>query len=192
MTHLVAALPNGLERAVRRNLASGEEVHVKLKGAWQEALVCTDRRVLIVKRGLFTGHLFGSDVFQTPYGNVASAEVNFGLFTGYLEISTGGMQNTAKSFWSREPASDPAKAPNSIGLTSRGQAALFREACGWIMGRIEEGRAPRRRHESEAPRAAAREASGPAEEIDRLWHLRKEGAMSEEEFQAAKTRILGA
>ena len=46
-----------------------------------------------------TGQILGTDTFQCPYSMVAGAEVRFHLLTGYFDLSTGGMQNTPKSFW---------------------------------------------------------------------------------------------
>ena len=93
------ALPDALEKVVQKNLATGETVLVRLKGAVKEALICTDRRVMIVKSGFMTGQMFGSSVFQLPYGGIASAEVKYRILSGYFEVSAGGMQNTAKSYW---------------------------------------------------------------------------------------------
>ena len=54
---------------------------------------------MIVKSGFMTGQMFGSSVFQLPYGGIASAEVKYRILSGYFEVSAGGMQNTAKSYW---------------------------------------------------------------------------------------------
>ena len=126
---LIDALPHGLEASLRKVLADGERVEVQLKGVWKEALVCTDRRVMILKSGFMTGQTFGSNVFQIPYGNVGGVEVTFHILTGYFELSAGGMQNTAKSYWSKDKGTDPAKAPNCVTLNTRPQAARFRTAC---------------------------------------------------------------
>jgi hypothetical protein len=94
---MIEQIPDRLERTLRQTLAPGERVFIKLKGAFQESLVCTDTRVLILKGGWMTGQIFGTDTFQLPYSMVAGAEVNFHLLTGYFELSTGGMQGTPKS-----------------------------------------------------------------------------------------------
>lgn len=76
--------PAVLEKVVQGNLASGETVPVRLRAAFKEALVCTDRRVMIIKSGFMAGQMFGSDVFQVPYGNIASAEVKYRILSGYF------------------------------------------------------------------------------------------------------------
>lgn len=178
------ALPETLEKVLQKNLAADERVLVRLKGAFKEALVCTDRRVMIVKSGFMTGQMFGSDVFQLSYGSIASAEVKYRIISGYFEVSAGGMQNTAKSYWSTGKSSDPAKAPNCISLNSRSQAANFRAACAFIMKQIEQSR-----HGLASP-GPARSESDIAASLERLWKLKIDGAIDQAEYEAAKNRLL--
>jgi hypothetical protein len=98
-TDLVAQIPRRLEKRLALILEPSEVVRVKLRGVFAEALICTDRRVLILKAGYMTGHLFGASIFQTPYRNITSAQVNTHLLSGYFEISAGGVQNVATSYW---------------------------------------------------------------------------------------------
>ena len=81
---MIEQIPDRLERTLRQTLMPNERVLVKLKGAFKEALVCTDTRVLIMKGGWMTGQIFGTDTFQCPYSMVAGAEVRFHLLTGYF------------------------------------------------------------------------------------------------------------
>jgi hypothetical protein len=81
---MIEQIPDRLERTLRQTLMPNERVLVKLKGAFKEALVCTDARVLILKGGMMTGQIFGTDTFQCPYSMVAGAEVPFHLLTGYF------------------------------------------------------------------------------------------------------------
>jgi hypothetical protein len=183
---LLQTLPETLESAVQKNLATDETVLVRLKGAFKEALVCTDRRVMIVKSGFMTGQMFGSDVFQLSYGSIASAEVKYRILSGYFEISTGGMQNTSKSYWSSEKGSDPAKAPNCVSLNSKSQATGFRAACAFIMERIEQSR---RRAAAPASPSVNSESDMTAS-LERLWKLKTDGAIDQAEYEAAKSRLL--
>ncbi len=114
---MIEPIPERLERALRQTLAPGERVFVQLKGAFKEALVCTDFRVLILKGGWMTGQLLGTDTFQCPYPNIAGAEVRFHLFTGYFELSAGGMQNTPRSFWQTGKKPAAAHAPNCVSIS---------------------------------------------------------------------------
>jgi hypothetical protein len=63
---VVEPILDRLERTLWKTLASGEQVFVQLRGAFTEALVCPDTRVIILKSGWMTGQLFGTDTFQCP------------------------------------------------------------------------------------------------------------------------------
>ena len=130
---MIEQISDSLERTLRQTLVPGERVLIKLRGAFKEALVCTDTRVLIMKGGWMTGQIFGTDTFQMPYSMVAGAEVNFHLLTGYFELSTGGMQNTPKSFWQGGTKPAAAKAPNCVSISGTDMAQRFRQACAFIM-----------------------------------------------------------
>jgi hypothetical protein len=86
-----------------------------------------------------TGQILGTDTFQCPYSMVAGAEVNFHLLTGYFELSTGGMQNSPKSFWQGGTKPTAAKAPNCVSISGTEQARKFRQACALIMQMAAQG-----------------------------------------------------
>ena len=133
---MIEALPAKLESTLNQTLAPGEQVFLKLKGTFKEALVCTNMRVIILKGGWMTGQLFGTNTFQCPYPNVAGAQVNFNLVTGYFELSTGGMQNSPKSFWKSDKSTNAAKAPNCVSISGRDQARKFRDSSAFSMQRV--------------------------------------------------------
>jgi hypothetical protein len=137
---VIERIPDRLERTLRDTLGRGERVFVKLRGAFKEALICTDSRVIILKGGWMTGQMFGTDTFQCPYANIAGVEVKFHLLTGYYEVNAGGMQSSAKSFWNTDRRVNAAKALNCVSLSGRQQANRFRQACAFIMARAGEGR----------------------------------------------------
>ncbi len=132
---MLEPLPEKLERALSRTLAPNEQVFIKLRGAFKEALVCTSLRIIILKAGWMTGQLFGTGMFQCPYANVAGAQINFRVLTGYFELSTGGMQNTPKSFWKTDQGISAAKAPNCVTISGPRHAEMFQDACTFIMAR---------------------------------------------------------
>ena len=173
---LVAALPERLERALERVLERDEVVEIKLKGAFKEGLICTDRRVLIIKGGFMTGHLFGTNVFQLPYSRVGSVEVTYHMLTGYFEISAGGMQNTGKRYWSTKSSEQPHKAPNCIALTGKPQADMFNRAATFILTRVHE------------PQDRSR--STQSDPLAKLLSMRDDGLVSPEEFEAKRREII--
>ena len=131
---MIEEIPDRLERTLRQTLAPGERVLLTLRGAFKEALVCTNVRVPILKGGWMTGQIFGTDTFQCPYSMVAGAEVRFNLLTGYFELSTGGMQNVPKSFWDGGKKPMAAKALNCVSISGSEMAQKYRQASALIMG----------------------------------------------------------
>jgi hypothetical protein len=168
-----------LERALSTALTPTEQVFIKLRGTFKEALACTSTRVIILKAGWMTGQIFGTDMFQCPYSNVAGAQVNFHLVTGYFELSTGGMQGTPKSFWEGGKNPTAAKSPNCVSISGRDRAAKFREACAFIMQKTSGG-----------VRAAVPVGEDGLAVLERLARLRDAGVISAAEFQAKKAQIL--
>jgi len=180
---LMDVLPPRLEADLQKLLSPGELVLLKVKGAFKEGLVCTDRRVLIVKTGIMTGQAFGSEVFQQPYSNVAGVQVTFHLMSGYFELNAGGMQNTRKNYWSTDAKNDPSKAPNCVSLNNRSQAERFRRACSFILAKVDEARrGPAVTRQSQA-------ASIP-EQIRQLAGLRDQGILTSDEFEEKKKDLL--
>jgi len=176
---MIEPIDDKLERALSAALSPTEQVFVKLRGVFKEALVCTSTRVIVLKAGLMTGQLFGTDMFQCPYSNVAGAQVNFHIVTGYFELSTGGMQNAPKSFWNSDKSVNAAKAPNCVSISGRDRAAKFREACAFIMQRVSGGM-----------RADAQAGAEGLVILELLAKLRDAGVISAAEFQAKKAQIL--
>jgi hypothetical protein len=175
---MIELIPARLDRALRQTLAPGERVLVQLKGAFTEALVCTDFRVLILKGGWMTGQFFGTNTFQCPYGNIAGVEVKFHLMTGYFELSAGGMQNTPKGFWRMENKPRAADALNCVSLCGQDQASKFRQACAFIMAR-------------QAGRQQPYPSGGDAvSALERLARMRASGVLSEAEFRKMKAQLL--
>jgi hypothetical protein len=172
---MIEAIPDQLERALRQAPSPSEQVFVKLRGAFKESLVCTSPRVMILKGGVMTGQIFGTDMFQCPYANVAGAQVNFHLLTGYFELSAGGMQNTRKSFWNSDKNVSAAKAPNCVAISGRDRADKFRQACAFIMQRVSCGA------------GVGGDALGT---LERLAKLRDAGVISTAEFNSKKAEIL--
>lgn len=128
---LIERIPARLENKLASLLEAGESVCVKLRGVFKEALVCTDRRILILKTGYMTGHIFGTNVFQVAYRNVTTAQVNSHLITGYLEVSAGGVQNIPTSYWA-QGSNSAQKRDNCVSLGRR-HFQKFQRAAGFIV-----------------------------------------------------------
>jgi hypothetical protein len=181
---LIDELPERLEHTLAQVLTPGETVHVKLKGAYKQALVCTDKKVIILKAGFMAGHFFGDNTFQMPYGRISGAEVKFHLLTGYFELSSGGMENTQKSYWSTSgEKSNPWKAPNCVCIEDRTKVDRFRAACDFILTF----------QPNQHPLPDAPSSSGEDDVIsmlERLATLKERGLLTDQEFQEKKAELL--
>lgn len=182
LNDLIDDLPGSLEAKITGALAPGESAIIKLRGALKEALICTDRRVLIIKSGFGTGSTFGVNLFQLAYQNITSVEVKFGLVSGYFEISTGGVQNTRKTIWTTDPDKNPSRSPNCVGLNLRCDKSRFDRACTYIMERVHKQR-------TGAPDTSMRPASSISDVL-RLADLYERGLLTEEEFRSEKAKLM--
>ena len=183
-SHLIADIPTALEERLKTILSSGEVVHVKLKGVNKEVLICTNRRAIILKTGFTTGSTFGVNVFQAPYRNISSVDVDFHLMSGVFEILTGGGQGKKKSYWGL--SRDRAKASeeqNCISLLRNTDPDKFREAANFIMEMVHN-----LDHGMSAPPPAA---VSLADELRKLADLRKDGILTDSEFEAQKATLMG-
>lgn len=181
---LLTSIPSTLEKALGQNLQDGEQVFVKIRGAFKEALICTDRRVLIAKAGFMTGQTFGSDMFQIPYSGIASVEVKFRIMSGYFEVSAGGVQNAPKHYWSSSRSQNPSMAPNCVSL-NRTHVGPFRAASSFIMERVTNSRNPAKPSQYDN----TREDDLPSA-LERLFRLKLDGALTNAEFEVAKKKLL--
>lgn len=189
MSDVIEELPESLEKNLADLLMPGEEILLKCKGAFKEGLVCTNRRVLILKSGFMTGSMFGSDAFQQPYRNISGVQVKFGARTGFIEVNAGGMQNTSKSYWAISNGSDPATAPNCVSLNSLRQRDNFQQAANFILSKVEEAHAGTAQRPQ--PPGGASDHDALLDSLERLGRLRETGVLTDVEFAEQKAQILG-
>ncbi len=177
---LIEPLPKRLAKELKATLEEGEDVRVQLCGAFQQALVCTDSRVMLIKGGWMAGQLFGCNVFQLRYRSVSGVEVKYQLMTGFLEISSGGIQNMPRNFWTRKENRSASSANNCISIY-RNQAQKFRQACSFILKHVDA---------MQLGHGSAPAAPDPVAQIGRLSELLSKGVISQDEFNAKKAELL--
>lgn len=155
-----------------------EKVELALKGAFREYLVCTDKKVYVLKKGYMTGHNFGRGNFSLPYASITNIEIDFHLGSGYFEISAAGLENKRLSYWASETERNPATQPNCIALT-RACKDNFEKAKEFIIERI-----------SGVPVVSETKSSGIPEQIREYKALLDDGIISQDEFETKKTELL--
>jgi hypothetical protein len=179
---LIGRIPKTIEKALAELLRPDETVKIQLKGAFKEVLVCTNRRVIVLKSGLMTGQWFGMNQFQLPLEMVSSAEVNATLGIGYFEVSAGGVQNKSKSYWSGGENSAQ-KAPNCVSLSGMDSVKTFRSAATRILEMASAARVG-------SALETKNQKQDVSEALGRLWQMKNEGALTDEQFEAAKVKLL--
>jgi hypothetical protein len=183
-----AAWRRGLHKkaveAVEETLAPDEVVRLVIHGVSNQAIIATDRRALVFKKGFMAGASFGSELTSWAYRNLVGVQIHTGMMSGAVVLQGPGQSGTRTSYW-RSDDSDPHKAPNAIPLTRPFDRARARVA---ELGRlIDEAH---RRDREAAPTTRAATAESVAEELRKLADLRAEGVLTDAEFADLKARLL--
>lgn len=156
-------------------------------------LAAFEDRVMIIKTGLLTsfmaGTLGGGRITTFPFTDITGIEFNGQLITGVLEILTPSYQGTAnKDYWRgtssgrNSNSNDPFTLSNTLPLTK----VEYREALpqlNELRRRIQEAKTPRRLTAAPSPGSLV-------DEIHRLAELHASGALSADEFAAAKQAVI--
>ena len=125
-------LHNDANDALDENLFPNEAVHVIIRGTSHSALVGTDRRVFVFKKGWTGGTGFGGKLASWDYAHIMGVQVETALGTGMILIQAPGVAATDPSYWGSGKESVHS-APNALALTGdhfvqarQGAAALRR------------------------------------------------------------------
>ncbi|WP_198295587.1 SHOCT domain-containing protein [Diaminobutyricimonas sp. LJ205] len=160
-------------------------------------LASFDDRLVIIKTGAFTsfmaGSLGGERSATFHFSDITGIEYNSGFVNGVLEILTPSYSGGAnKDYWrgtnqSRNADSnDPWTLSNCLPLSKLDYNTSLAE-INELKARV--SRAKQMSAGPVAPKAAP-EVDGLAEQLQKLAGLRDSGVLSDEEFTAAKARLL--
>lgn len=168
---MTSKLPKKEAKLLEASLSAGEQVLGRLVGAYDQTLVATDRRVLILKHGAVTGTAFGSKATSYVYPLITAVEVRVGAVGCALELSAAGVVAPPQGVMTN------ASSPNAVTFT-RKQVPDVQATANKIRERI-------------GPTATAPPTvADPTDQLRRLAELRGAGVLTEEEFTAKKTEIL--
>ncbi|HEY3530006.1 MAG TPA: SHOCT domain-containing protein [Nocardioides sp.] len=173
--------PKAVE-AVEQTLAPDEEVRLVIHGASKQAIIATDSRALVYKKGFMAGASFGAELTSWAYRNVLGVQIHTGMMSGAVVLQAPGQSGTRTSSWKGDDA-DPYKAPNAIPLNRPFDGARRRVAR---LGQIID-EAHRR---EQAPVAASPAQESVADELRKLADLRAEGVLTDQEFADLKAKLL--
>jgi hypothetical protein len=96
----VTAALDQLHRKARkladRQLADDEEVVAVVPGRSKQAMIVTDRRILLVKPGLMAGAWLGPKATSFPLASITAINVHTGRGVAALELVLAGHRTSAK------------------------------------------------------------------------------------------------
>jgi Short C-terminal domain len=76
---------------LKQNVAPGEQVLGQVIGNFNQAVIATSHKVLIVKHGLMAGQTFGGKATSYDYRNIMGVEVRTGFGQGEFEVIVAGL-----------------------------------------------------------------------------------------------------
>ena len=189
------AVPNHLANAIAQNIGLKEKPIFFISDAtsWGGALVALEDRCLIVKSGLMggfmSGSLGGSRVTSFYYRDINAVEYNSGFLTGVLELLTASYNGSAnRDYWMgmNSPRNANSNDPWTLSNTLPLSKIAYRDAHELISQLREMIRDSK---ETKITLSNSGTVS-IADELAKLAELKSQGVISEEDFQAAKAKLL--
>ncbi len=173
-------LPRGAIAALKQNLAPEEIVRVIIRGPWDQAIVGTDSRLFIFKKGLMGGVTFGAKMTSWEYANLTGIQIETGPTNGFVAIQGPGIASQDLSFWASDDKC-PANSPYAIPVTGKiimEQAKVGVEILRDLIMK------------AHSHKASLTKAPGTTRKINKLAELKKQGLLTQEEFETKKNEIL--
>jgi hypothetical protein len=168
-----------MKRLLDQSIEPGEKVEILIVGAFDQIVVGTDRRILVLKKGLMAGATFGHKLSSWEYRNVTGLQLDTRANSGILIIHAGGEEPIKSSYWASGKGSAK-EAPNAITFASKPPADA-QAAVAQLRQLIAEAHAP---HQST-------HTPDPIEQLRKLGELRDAGVVTPEEFETKKRDLLG-
>jgi hypothetical protein len=176
-----AQLHKDANQLLDENLDADEPVRAIIRGQFASAIIATDRRVFVFKKGWLSGSAFAKKLSSWDYRNVSGIRVEIGSISGTVTISAAGAE-VQPQFTFIPGTHDPAKAANAVKLdvtqfdqAKRGAAAIRSLIAAYA---------------SHVSQPAAAHAD-PSDQLRKLAELRDEGILTDDEFATKKAEILG-
>ncbi len=175
-----AQLHPDANKALGENLAPGEDVAVIIRGVYDSAMIATDRRVFVFKKGFFSGVAMGRRLASFDFANLTGVQQEQGLMNGFVALQGPGIDSIDGGFWSTGK-NDPMKVPHAI-ATNASHKDQARQGSATLRRLISE--------RQDAGRAGVAPAPDPIDQLRKLGELRDAGVLTASEFEAKKAELL--
>ncbi len=166
--------------SLARELLPRETVRVVILGERDQAMIGTDRRAFVFKKGSAGGALFTTELISWDYAHLTGVEMLIADQAGAVVLRASSQIGRTKRLRGQFEK-DPFKAPNAIPVVPPFEAAAA--AAESLRALITAANTP-------APPAAQVTAPSPAQELHHLAELRDLGVITPEEFDIMKARIV--
>jgi hypothetical protein len=97
MTPTIDELEKKARKLAKRALGDGEELVAVIRGRSKQAMLVTDRRIVMVKPGLMAGPWLGPKAAAFALTEITTVNVHAGRGVGALELVTAGHRREAKA-----------------------------------------------------------------------------------------------
>jgi hypothetical protein len=166
-------------KSLDQNLSPGEKVKVIILGLWNSAIIGTEKRCFIYKRGLMGGVMFGSKLTSWDYLNLNGVQIETGPINGFVSLQGPGITSKDMTYWSTGDAS-PSQSPFAIAINkelyeqAREGVAILRT----LISNVQQARS-----------SVSLPESIP-DKIRKLAELRDQGILTADEFETKKKELL--
>jgi putative oligomerization/nucleic acid binding protein len=179
----VSQLHPDAEYELNKNLVPGETVRVIIRGSDDLAMIGTDRRAFVFKKGWMSGAAFGQKFISWDYRNLAGVQLETGSMNGVLALQVIGSGAADLSYWGSGNRS-PFTAPNALALNER--SGHFEQAEAGVVVL----RALIAAMQSPPPLEPSTPMADIPDQIRKLADLRDEGILTQNEFDRKKADLL--
>lgn len=113
-----AQLHKDANALLTQNLTSGERVMAIIRGTFDSALIATDRRAFVFRKGLFAAAMFGKKLESYDYRNLTGVQLETGVMSGVVSLQGPGIASEDLSHWSSGKGDLKKAHPHALALAS--------------------------------------------------------------------------
>ena len=166
-------------KSLDQNLSPGERVKVIILGLWDSAIIGTEKRCFVYKRGLMGGAMFGSKLTSWDYTNLNGVQIETGFTSGFVSLQAPGIIAKDMSYWNTGK-DGPAASPFAISI-NKSQFEQARERVAILRTLISS---------VQQARSGTSLPNNIPDQIRKLAELRDQGILTADEFETKKKELL--